>query len=426
MKNLSNIFKVLIAILSVFAYGIVSAQNLQYMRPADENGINQFETSKNDTTKFDGVKVHIGGNFALQYQMLRDSNSPTVENAADSIVTIGNGFNLATANLNIDAQLADGVRVNLTTYLSSRHHNDTWVKGGYMQFDKMPFLHSNLINSIMKNATIKVGYMDVNFGDTHFRRTDNGNSMYNPFVGNMIMDPFTTELAGEVYYHPGSFLSMVGISNGELDDDITKPGIRKPSFYGKLGYDSQISPSTRVRLTGSVYYTNSSAANHLYSGDRAGSRYYLVLSNSTDITATRTSGMWDPGFSDKVAAFALDPFIKVRGLELYGDFETAQGRSAKETTERRVNEVAIDGVYRFLPAQNVFVGARYNKVAGALEPNMTGENIDRYQLSAGWFMTKNILVKAEYVDQKYNGFSDTSINHGGEFHGGMIEAVLGF
>ena len=292
--------------------------------------------------------------------------------------------------------------------------------------DKFPFLHNDLINSIMKNATIKVGYMDINFGDSHFRRTDNGNAMYNPFVGNMIMDAFTTELAGEIYYRPGNFISMVGISNGELNDNITKVGTRKPAFYGKLGYDSQVSPATRIRLTGSAYYTNSSAANHLFSGDRAGSRYYLVLTNTTDITATRTSGMWDPGFSYRVAAFALNPFIKVHGLELFGNLQTAKGRSAKETEERRVNQMGIDAVYRFFPSQNLFIGARYDKVTGALEQGVTGESIDRVQIGGGWFMTKNILVKAEYVNQKYNGFGDTSIYHQGEFHGGMLEAVIGF
>ena len=426
MKKYSNIFMTIVTIIAVFMVEIAPAQTLQYWRPASQRGVNVFETPKTDTVKFDGLKVRIGGNLALQYQMLRASNNPAVENAADSIVTIGNGFNLATANFNIDAQLDDGIRLNLTTYLSSRHHNDAWVKGGYLQMDKMLFLHSDLINSIMKRATVKVGYMDVNFGDSHFRRTDNGNAMYNPFVGNLIMDPFTTELAGEVYYYPGNFITMVGISNGELNDNITKVGTRKPAFYGKLGYDQQISPATRVRLTGSAYFTNASAANHLYSGDRAGSRYYLVLTNSTDIAATRTSGMWDPGFSYRVAAFALNPFIKVRGLELFGDFETAKGRSAKETEERTVNQMSVDAVYRFFPSENFFIGARYDKLTGALEQGITGESINRVQIGGGWYMTKNVLVKAEYVNQKYNGFGDLSIYRQGEFHGGMIEAVIGF
>jgi hypothetical protein len=36
-------------------------------------------------------------------------------------------------------------------------------------------------------VTVKVGHMEINYGDAHFRRSDNGNALYNPFVGNYIM-----------------------------------------------------------------------------------------------------------------------------------------------------------------------------------------------------------------------------------------------
>ena len=51
----------------------------------------------------------------------------------------------------------------------------------------------------MQIATLRVGHFEINYGDAHFRRTDNGNAIYNPFVGNYIMDAFTTEIGGEVY-----------------------------------------------------------------------------------------------------------------------------------------------------------------------------------------------------------------------------------
>ena len=55
----------------------------------------------------------------------------------------------------------------------------------------------------MKYATIKIGQMENNDGDAHFRRSDNGNSLVNPFVGNNIMDAFITEMGMEVYYNRG-------------------------------------------------------------------------------------------------------------------------------------------------------------------------------------------------------------------------------
>src|ERR1700722_16019646 len=110
-------------------------QGMQYFRPNDQRGINVFETTKDDTTSFHHLKVKVGGNFEQSYQMLRDKNTaqPMTEAGyngnVNSLIRLTNGFDLAMANLNIDAQLADGIRVNLTTYLASRHHEDTWVKG---------------------------------------------------------------------------------------------------------------------------------------------------------------------------------------------------------------------------------------------------------------------------------------------------------
>ncbi len=52
------------------------------------------------------------------------------------------GFNLAAANLNFDVQLDDGIRVFLENYMASRHHNEFWVKGGYIQIDKLPMFNN--------------------------------------------------------------------------------------------------------------------------------------------------------------------------------------------------------------------------------------------------------------------------------------------
>src|SRR4029453_12665566 len=94
--------------------------------------------------------------------------------------------------------LAPGIRVQLTGYLSSRHHNETWVKDGFIQIDESPIEFAPL-KALMKIVTNKVDYMEDNYGDPPFRRSHNGNALYNPFVGNYIMDAFTTEIGGEVY-----------------------------------------------------------------------------------------------------------------------------------------------------------------------------------------------------------------------------------
>ncbi len=165
---------------------------------------------------------------------------------------IGSGFNLAGANLYMAAQLADGIRVELTSYLSSRHHEETWVKDGYVQIDKLPFQLGPLNFLWSKYIRLKVGHFEINYGDAHFRRTDNGQGMYNPFIGNYILDAFTTEIGGEVYLMANGFLAMGSVTGGEIKGNVLTPNQRHPAFITKIGFDRQLTPKLRVRLTGST------------------------------------------------------------------------------------------------------------------------------------------------------------------------------
>jgi hypothetical protein len=242
---------------------VVQAQpgtTLPNFRPYDQAGINVFEAPKHRTDTYTGPSLRWGVAFAQQFQALSHSNEadPVLNPAGanvNELITIGSGFNLATANLNLDAILAEGIRVNLITYLSSRHHPEAWVKGGYVQVDAAPMLNIALLDEVMRYTTVKLGHFEINYGDAHFRRSDNGNAMYNPFVGNLIMDAFTTEIGGEVYVQHQGFLGMVGITGGEIQGSILRPDERAPSFYGKLGVDRQLNEDLRVRLTGSAYTT---------------------------------------------------------------------------------------------------------------------------------------------------------------------------
>lgn len=60
-------------------------------------------------------------------------------------------------------------------------------------------------------------------------------------------------------------------------------------------------------------------SNVLYSGDRAGSRYYMVLENSAATEAAQfTSGRINPGFRDNSTSYMINPFIKFQGAEFFG------------------------------------------------------------------------------------------------------------
>lgn len=430
MKSFTR--KLTLVAMSLLACGKLFAQqpSLDTFRPYDKMGINVFEPIPTDTVPFEGLRIRWGVGFAQQFQSLSHTNraTPSIIDGTDQnqLEDIGPGTNLAAANLNLDAQLADGIRLNLTTYLSSRNHPEAWVKGGFLQIDKLTILNSPAIDNIMQYVMIKTGHMEINYGDAHFRRTDNGNAMYNPFVGNYIMDAFTTEVGGEVYYQKGGFLAMAGLTGAELNPSVIDREGKSPAFLGKLGFDRQLHELLRLRLTGSLYTVNGTARNTLYGGDRTGSRYYSVMQNTT--TSGFTSGRVNPGLTNKVTAVMINPFVKAGGLEFFGTYETSSGSALNETEDRTWNQLAGELIYRFLPDEQVYVGARYNTLNGKLAPAAGGQDvsIDRVQLGAGWFMTKNILLKGEYVNQHYNGYAEDNILHGGQFKGVMFEGVIAF
>jgi hypothetical protein len=417
---------------------------MQFYRANDRTGLTTFEPTKTDTVPFDQLRVRLGGSFTQNFQALKHENNATPVYDANTVNTnelidLTNGFNLAMANLTIDAQLEDGIRMNLTMYLSARHHSETWVKGGYIQFDKLLFLHSDVVNRIMEDLTIKIGDYEVDYGDQHYRRSDGGNSIHNPFVENYIMDEFTTEIGGEVYYHPtNGFIAMVGMTNGELNPTIVASSKvdsatgqynwYAPAFHGKIGFDKQLNNDLRVRLTGSVYEVKSAASNTLFGGDRTGSNYFLVMENTAATSSANAfSGRFNPQFKEEVITFMVNPFVKYKGLEFFGTYEIANGRTITEKEKRTATQYAVDVIYRFpQTSENFWVGARYNSVTATLQNRADDITINRVAGSIGWFVTKNIMMKAEYVNQQYKNFIATDINAGGKFDGFMVAASIGF
>jgi hypothetical protein len=404
---------------------------INHFRPADQRGVNVFEAPKEDEVPFHGFALSFGGGFTQEFQGLDHQNSANavVTNGvnANQLITIGHGFNNAVANLNVNAQIAPGIRVAMTSYLSARHHQESWVKDGYLLIDASP-IDNPLLNAVMKYTTLRVGHFEINYGDSHFRRSDNGNSMYNPFVGNYILDVFTTEIGAEVYARSNGLIAMVGGTGGEVHGQVTAPQSRSMAVIGKLGFDEKLADNIRVRLTGSFYANNKSASNTLFTGDRGGSPYYDVLENTASTeTANAWSGQVRPGFSNKVNAEVINPFIKIGGAEFFGNFETATGGAFTEPKLRTLHQNVYEGLYRLGRDNQFYLGARYNTLKGQLISKISDDQtVRRTQLGGGWFVTPNVLAKLEYVNQKYVDFPITDIRYAGQFKGFMISGAIGF
>lgn len=411
MKN--RYFHITLASALMMLVTFSATAQTQYSRPMDNTGLTVFESDKSDQNPFEGLAIYWGAAFTQQFQALSHENSGAVE-----LMELGNGFNLATANLYLGAQLADGISVRLETYLSSQHHQETWVKGGYLQVDKSP-IDVEALNNLFEYVTVRAGHFEINYGDAHFRRTDNGNALYNPFIGNMILDSFATEIGAEVMFQKDGIFGLVGMTSGEIKGAVDRPDDRAPAFLGKVGFDRWMNDDLRVRLSGSVYTTSKSLNNTLYAGDRAGTRYYEVLVESRGDSFR--NGRVNPGFRNEVTAIQINPMVQFQGLELHGLYEMASGAAANEDDTRDVTQMAVDAIYRM---DDIYFGARYNTVNGEFE-GQDDATVNRIQIGAGWFITPNVLMKAIYTSQTYEDYT-SGINQDGKFNGITIEGVVAF
>jgi hypothetical protein len=401
---------------------------IQHIRAADQRGLNVFESPKEDGIPFNGFKLNWGGAFTQAYQNVTHSNTaaPKMVNGVDAnqLIAIGQGFNNAVANLFLNVQVAKGIRVAVESYASARHHQESWIKDGYFLIDGSP-IDNPVLDRIMDFTTLRVGHFEINFGDQHFRRSDNGQTMYNPFVGNLIIDDFTTEIGAEAYLRANGYMAMLGMTGGEVHGQLTAAGQRGPTYLVKLGVDKKID-DLRYRLTGSMYKTDRSASNTLTSGDRGGSHYYDVLENTASTeTANAWSGQIQSGMKDYVTAFVVNPSLYYNGIEIFGNLETHTGAAITEASRRTLRQNAIDALYRFAD-NKLYVGGRYNVVNGQLVGIPNDINVNRVQMGGGWFVTPNVLAKLEWVNQKYNNFPVNDIRNGGQFKGMMIEGAVAF
>lgn len=253
---------------------------------------------------------------------------------------------------------------------------------------------------------------------------------------------------------------MGGMTNGEIQGSVTKQANRSPSVYGKIGYDKAFGKRNRFRLTGSVLSKASSLNGTLYGGDRTGSNYQYVMEPAdATLTGNAFSGRMNPNFKDNVMSFMINPFIKLGGFELFGTYEMAGGKNAVENGEvqylgsandtvkfrklsdRQFTQMAVDLLFRFGNREQFYVGAKYNNVTGTQvfgqsttaatkgginQGTRKDISVDRTSFAAGWFVTRNILLKGEYVMQAYQDYPTANILAGGKFSGFVLQGSIAF
>ena len=87
MKTYNKLIAMLLLMLgSLTAFGQQS--NMQYFKYQDFTGLNVFDPIKTDLSEFNGMNVHIGGAFTLQFQGIDHSNSATFSDNGEGAATV--------------------------------------------------------------------------------------------------------------------------------------------------------------------------------------------------------------------------------------------------------------------------------------------------------------------------------------------------
>jgi hypothetical protein len=372
-------------------------------------------------------KIRLGMDFALRFQALDHDN----DNPSEKLTRLNPGFSNANGNANMDFKLDKGISSYIEVYLSSEHHTEVFMREGYLFVDSLEMLGLPWVDRLMENLSFKAGQMEINYGDYHLRRTDNGQAVRNPFIGNYIIDANTTEIGVEAMADFNNWEWLIGVSGGTTKGDTNdKHGL---GTYTKLAYDKKFKEDQRFRASGSVYRVDHSknprkfgtpgaSQNYLYAGNRSGSPYKNLFDEETD------SGQVKPNTSQDMFAYVINVLWQSGKAEWFFNFDTvtdsdSDGKDSPLKEEEAWAQYAIDFKYNFTP--KFYSALRYNMADHIKSLDKSSdERVHRYQAAVGYFLNPSIVMKLEYVYQKYDGFEDKFKD--GSFHGAVLEGAVSF
>ncbi len=386
----------------------------------------RFEEPK-DTAAFEKVSLSFALDLSFYFQGLGHTFEPTEVNTTKQ--DIQPGLILPTADLRINAKVMKGFNVKIEAMLSSHHHNETYLKGGYASIDNLDFIHPGFAKDFMSNATFKIGVNEINFGDAHFRRTDNASVFKNPFILNMAVESYMQAGFIELFYRMPSISSfiMIGTSNGQVNPDDVKAseGSSAYSSYTKLGFDKQFSDENRFRISESIFHVQGTSKTSLYNGDKAGNVAREIFNNTTTTKGNDYVTTWKaiPSYKDLTVSMT-NVFAQYHDLEFFGLFETADGKDSSNKS-LKLTHYSLELIQRFGDRKRFYIAGRYEKAETQLETDTSNDRLTQIQASLGWYLSKHALTKIEHVRQVRQEFEEFTQGEG-SFEGFMISASLSF
>jgi hypothetical protein len=348
-------------------------------------------------------------------------------------------FQTAWGDLPFLANIDNGkMLVFFDLYISSRPHpSTTYGNEGYILIRELPdgLAGNDFLNdSIFKYVNVKAGHFEIDYGDHHYRRSDNAWVQRNLLIGNYLVDPDVEEIGMEIYSKPQRLNWLLGISSGTTTENLNE-GRGIASVHGKLW--ANVTDDLRASVSG--YYVDhsdnpatgpGSTKGSLFSGRRSGGPYggvfgggnspgEVFIPNDQLVTAFQGDLTWTPG-----------PW------EFYGHLgwmeDADPNGSLPDSPENRWTYAAIEGAYHFSP--RIHAAARYGiAMPDDINGNSSSGQVHRIQVGGGYWITKNLLGKAEYVYETMSDFDPEDGSVAGVravddpyFHGLILEVSFAF
>lgn len=410
-----------LALALIFVFGLGSAAQAQ------------IKIVDTESTRLFMTLATVGTAQALDHENVYDAKG-------NALAKVSPGFQNAFGNLGFIAKFGENeeIEVVFDMYLSSRNHpSQTYGNEGYIVLRGVPENLQSLkfLEPVLKKVDLKAGHMLVDFGDAAEHRTNNAIAQKNPLVGNFVVDPNIVSIGMQASSKPGSrFGWLVGLSNGTTTEDWNVG--RGFAYNGKLIFYPVESLRTSVSYIATDQSDNPNKSGggsqmQMFTGNRSGERYAGVLGGG------QAPGNVFPQAGEKFSAAQFDITWKNESpLELYGHYGRTQdldiNGSAPGAPEEKWTYYAGDVVYRITPS--VYAAARYsNASVDTLAGMASNGKVDRIQVGGGLWLSKNLLLKVEYVNQKYSGFAEGQIVNNGiqawrnpSFNGVISEVSFSF
>ena len=446
--NMDNhVNKISDAIASAFApptgknyFSPFSIENPDHMRPDMHMQV----------ARWDDMRFFIGLQTVGRFQALTQSNASfsglaganpdqnTLGDPVGAYPGLDPGFQTPFGNLEFMATIPHKLDIYFDLYLASRPDEDkVYGDQGYMVFKQLPGPFSKgPLGDLFKYINVKAGAFDVDFGDQNYHRTNNGFAQRNPLIGNYLVDPNTEEIGAEVYSIQGPIYWLTGLTTGTTRGHFTLPSTygSRPAVHGKIW----MYPMKDLRWSFSAYYSDLdgySTAHNLLPGAGEGHNQLFALIRSGGVYAGVFGGGWDgdpgqitPLNGYDVQAYQTDLTWNHWPWEVYSFL----GWTQDATYDERWLYGSAEATYHLNPA--LYLAGRFSyAVAGAVNGVDTNGWVDRFQIGGGYWLTRSMLAKVEYVYEQYNGFGaaegdvdavDAAQNP--SFNGVIMEVSFGF